>query len=164
MTRSGNRCFQKSMSCTVIIPCLFLLVSMLSVVHPGEAEGSGDPHDPAFLSMQSELRACIQPGPAAVPARIAFAKKYKTSVGRLEQLASTGANSTPWCHLVCEAEIEFVIGAFVWRIRADMDRWNYTCGREDIEEYCARQCTMFNHWDWHKGEMPARDSWNCYYH
>jgi hypothetical protein len=164
MTQSENGNFRKNLFNSVSVPCLLLLVLMLFVVHPGTAEGSGDPYDPAFLSMQSDLRACIQPGPAAVPARIAFAKKYKASMGRLEQLAAAGANSTPWCHLVCETEIEFVIGAVVWRIRADQDRWNFTCGREDIEEYCARQCTLFNHWNWHKGEMPAKDNRDCYDH
>ncbi len=121
--------------------------------------GNEDENDAAFRTMQADLQACMQPGPLGEAARIAFSEKYNVPLSEVEKLV--GDNSAPIWHILCEIELA-TPGVIVWRIRADLDGWNYTCGQQDVGEYCYRYSDVCNHWIWAKGCLESKTGHDCF--
>ncbi len=131
-----------------------------SMIKELDAMGNEDENDLAFRTMQADLQACMQPGPLGEAARIAFSEKYNVPLSEVERLV--GDNSSPFWHIACEIELATIPGVIIWRIRADQDHWNYTCGQQDVGEYCYRYSDVCNHLIWAKGCLESKEGPQCF--
>jgi len=165
MRKPTSRKFKTKLSYSVAMACFLVPILMLFLSLPASVGGGTlETTRAEFRAMQTDLRACMEPGLNAQSLRMDFSNKYKVSPGTLDQLASANVNSAPIWHIICSIELETLPGALIWRIRADKDGWNYECGRQDVDEYCYRYSDVCNHWWWTKGCLESKTGPYCFKH
>lgn len=152
---------------------LLLLLLLLSLSSLAGAQDDPD-GDAKLKAMRTDIEALILPGSSGNTASIAFAKKYNVSQDKLEQLAApnrttkyTGEQYKElWLNFLCNAEVYTVIGAIVWRVRADMDGWDVSSQVPPcyLETYCLEYSLHCNHWKWQQGCLASKCPHCCVRH
>jgi hypothetical protein len=118
---------------------------------------------PDFHTMQTDLKACAQPGSLGETARIDFSRKYNLPLSKLDPFGVPNMSPGDWGKAACIFELEWLPGAIVWRIRADMDGWKYRdCG--SVDDYCYRHAYACNHWQWYQGCLESKLGSFCFNH
>lgn len=119
--------------------------------------------DSQILSMQADIYACLQPGPAGEAARLAFAQKYNVPLSKIEELVRKGPGQPPagnggWdertAAFICGLECSVHIGVLVWGDRANSVKYKFHQGMERSLTYCIDYSKYCPHFDWSPPCLP----------
>jgi hypothetical protein len=161
----GNSRFPQRARYRLTVLFLLLLASLAILAHTGCGGDDGRVSvDPAFQAAQTELQACLEPGPAGEAARDAFSHKYQVPRERLEPFGAANMDIHEAGVIACKIEVEFLAGALAWRIFSEIDHWTLTRDCGTVDDYCIEHARVCNHWQWYKGCLEPKFGSRCFWH